>query len=100
MLNILNILKGRTKKVIVHGPKKGDCVSIDLNNSSSVDVKVLGYLINTLYSKNKNYKLTPPEEIAFYTDIKKSGINKKNLLLAELDEYRAYIFNNRHQLAV
>lgn len=101
MLNIINILKGRTKKVVVHGPKKGDRVSIDLSNSSSVDVKAFAYLINTLYSKNKrNYKLSPTEEIELYKDIKNSGIISENVMLADLSDYKVYLFNNRHKIIV
>jgi len=101
MLNIINILKGRAKEVVVHGPKKGDRISIDLRNSSSVGVKAFAYLINTLYSKNKrSYKLSPNEEIELYKDIKNSGITSENIALADLSDYNAYLFNNRHKIVV
>lgn len=99
MLDLLKIIKGLSKKLIVHGPKKGEKITIDLKNAPVIDLKAFCHLTNVLYSKKKNYKLNPPEEISFYIDLINSGAQKDNLDYDDLSEYQAYIFNNRHKLA-
>ncbi|MFH1453768.1 MAG: hypothetical protein ABIH00_07290 [Armatimonadota bacterium] len=98
MLDLLKPLKGLKKEMLIHGPKKDENILINLRKAPNIDCKAFCHMLNILYSKKKNYKLNPREEIQLFKDLKDAGINKKKISFNELTDYRVYIFNNRHKL--